>query len=373
MLIQQEIKKGWQEHCAFIVWYYILINNYAKAMDAAEQALANVDGISNFSKARIHSSCSVLYRRLGMFEESLKFQQIAYQALQEEGKVGYEALFNIAATLNKLDRNSEALPYLEQYEEHFPQANPASKVAYLELLTVIHQDMGNNDKVMEYAKRFYNVAEEEKMHKQMASAKMYIGDVLMAKQQLAEAFSPLQEAYDHLKTCEDQEDLLHVTKSLVTWYEASGDHKNAFHFLKEQNKVEAKLDDRKTINRAYKVDHQLEMERKEAEHQKELGQARLKTLAHLANQMAHEIQNPLQFVNNFSELNLELLDDLEQDPKDTEAITDLRINCQKIKEHGQRISKIVTELQEKTQKAKAGELELGDVDEHDFSGGDLNR
>ncbi len=53
-----------------------------------------------------------------------------------------------------------------------------------------------------------------------------------------------------------------------------------------------------------------------------------------------------------------------------EIATDLKSNTSIILDNGKRISKIVTELQDKTQKAKAGELELGEVDEHDFNRSD---
>ncbi len=65
--------------------------------------------------------------------------------------------------------------------------------------------------------------------------------------------------------------------------------------------------------------------------------------------IAHEIQNPLNFVNNFSELSIELAQELTQEitkPKiDKELISDLvsdlSQNQQKINHHGQRASSIV--------------------------------
>lgn len=116
-----------------------------------------------------------------------------------------------------------------------------------------------------------------------------------------------------------------------------------------------------------------QLEAQHAKHQEELATTRLDTLARLAGEMAHEVQNPLQFVNNFSEVNLELIEDLQEyQVADTEngfkEITqDLLINSQKINEHGIRISAIVAKLQEQTKKAKAGELELPNDNAHDFS------
>jgi two-component system NtrC family sensor kinase len=67
--------------------------------------------------------------------------------------------------------------------------------------------------------------------------------------------------------------------------------------------------------------------------------------------IGHEIQNPLNFVNNFSEINVELLQELEEGPfqklsladkeEAVEIITNLTQNMQKITHHGKRADAIV--------------------------------
>lgn len=72
-------------------------------------------------------------------------------------------------------------------------------------------------------------------------------------------------------------------------------------------------------------------------------------LAALTAGVAHEIQNPLNFVNNFSELSLELMTELEEEQQresPNEALTsslidDLKQNLRKIHQHGGRASSIV--------------------------------
>ncbi|MGE3542270.1 MAG: sensor histidine kinase [Candidatus Tectimicrobiota bacterium] len=85
-----------------------------------------------------------------------------------------------------------------------------------------------------------------------------------------------------------------------------------------------------------------------------LTQQKLASLGALTAGIAHEMRNPLNFVNNFAHLSLELTQELRallaqyQGPDDTETLADiedvletLEANMQRITEHGQRADRIV--------------------------------
>ncbi len=179
------------------------------------------------------------------------------------------------------------------------------------------------------------------------------------------------------KTTESYLDLLNIIT--LVWLFAFGiSAKNQLNTLKREKEQKEKVIHenealehlvRERTNEILQQKNQLEEtveELKQTQNQL-IQQEKLASLGELTAGIAHEIQNPLNFVNNFSEVSTELLEELKEElstghlsENSSGILEDLVQNLQKISYHGKRASGIVKNMLEHS-RASTGERQQVDI------------
>ncbi|WP_162052601.1 tetratricopeptide repeat-containing sensor histidine kinase [Pontibacter pamirensis] len=213
--------------------------------------------------------------------------------------------------------------------------------------------------------------------------------VYMASERFAEAIDYLEQSLSTAKDANLKYLIHDIYFALSEVYKRTGDYVQAlscyeqFHRYKEEVinlSASAKL-------KNLELSSQIEAEKKAAEihrlrhielkktydrlretQQQLIQSEKMASLGELTAGVAHEIQNPLNFVNNFSEVSIELIEELREERRkevrdaglEAEIIMILEQNLAKIHYHGKRADSIVKDMLEHS-RASGGEKQLVDL------------
>ena len=158
-------------------------------------------------------------------------------------------------------------------------------------------------------------------------------------------------------------DLILTIREAIRSYEKDSILEEQNRMLKEYNEqLEARVAERTKDLEEEK--QKLEQVNKDLRETREelIRQERLATLGEVSMEIAHEIQNPLNFVNNFAEINDELIEqtlsELEKELSKDEfksVLETLKQNSESIANHGKRAAWMITEFLTSVRKIRAGQ------------------
>ena len=241
----------------------------------------------------------------------------------------------IAESYQKLNKPDSCIDYAKKAFEHAKlDRNPDQVQRATKLLTEVFLSKGDYKNAFGYEQ--ITLKAQDSLFSQQKT--LQVQNLTYNEQQRRQAAEAAQLAYQNKVRFYAMFGVIGVFLlfAIVLLY-ANGARKKANHLLHEQKEeIEAQRDNLEQAYSDLKVT------------QTQLVQSeKMASLGELTAGIAHEIQNPLNFVNNFSEVNTELIDEMAQEIEkgnlaEVKAIAaDIKTNQLKISQHGKRADFIV--------------------------------
>jgi signal transduction histidine kinase len=370
-----EEKRGYDDNIAGNYLDIALVYNNSKDYDMAIVYAKKADSLINENKFEELSLYSLLdigdiYEKKNMLDSALAYTEKCYakSIAVNNTLISGTALGNLGNINLKSGNDSEAfrnykaaLPLLRSVNDYNTYAEGLLGLAK------IFEHRQQNDSAISYGKESFDIAYSNQFLLKALDASIFLSQLYKKKKNADSAFAyqeimlVIRDSVDsrekikqfqnigfseQLRLREVEEDKIQTRNMITTYLLIAGIIASAvIAFLLYRNNRERKKTN--TLLEEQKDELQETLKELKITQAQLIQSEKMASLGELTAGIAHEIQNPLNFVNNFAEVNTELINEMKEeiDKGNIEEIRalakDIEENEQKINHHGKRADAIV--------------------------------